>query len=399
MNPLILIGIFFIFTFLIGILLEKIKIPWLFASLMFGLLVSFYNPFGELVSGGILSFFSNLGLYLLLFLIGFELDLVGIKKMGWFLIKTTFFIEMFEVVLVGTFLHFVFGISWLVAVVVSLSFATVGEAILLPILDEFKITKSKLGQVILGVATLDDVNELFTIVAVVVLTPILTLRHSPVDSLIVKDFFSFVIISAILMLVFLILKGMRKSVSLMNVPSVAAALPFLFSIFFLTTGIGSETQVDLSVIAALFTGLVLRNSLQKNMLEELEPEIKTITYGLFAPFFFFSVGLETQFSYLLKNLSLIALVISISYFAKIIGSLLAGRSEIGTRPAVFMGVALGMRFSTSLVILKILLDKMIIGKDLYTVLIGTSIIFPFVIPFLLSYLDKMWDIKGRYSVP
>ena len=44
-----------------------------------------------------------------------------------------------------------------------LSFATVGEAILVPIFDERKLVKTKLGTMLIGIGTLDDVIEILTI--------------------------------------------------------------------------------------------------------------------------------------------------------------------------------------------------------------------------------------------
>lgn len=57
-----------------------------------------------------------------------------------------------------------------------------------------------------------------------------------------------------------------------------------------------------------------------------------------------------------------------------------------------MGIALGVRFSTSIVIIKFLFEKAIIGGELYSVLIASSIAFKFIIPFLLSFLITQWKI-------
>ncbi len=67
--------------------------------------------------------------------------------------------------------HFVFGCAWLISILVGLSFATVGEAILIPILDEFKLIKTKLGQIILGIGIFDDIIEVLLIVIIALLIP------------------------------------------------------------------------------------------------------------------------------------------------------------------------------------------------------------------------------------
>lgn len=59
-----------------------------------------------------------------------------------------------------------------------------------------------------------------------------------------------------------------------------------------------------------------------------------------------------------------------------------------------MGVALAVKFSSSIVIIKILFEQGLIGAALYSVLITSKIVFKFVIPLLLSYLVKKWNIGG-----
>jgi Kef-type K+ transport system membrane component KefB len=398
MNILLLLGVFFFLTFALGGLLEKLKIPWIFAALILGLAVSIYFPSYSLADNDTVKFLSNLGLYFLLFIIGFELDLTKIKNLGILIVKTTFLIELFEVVLIGSFIHFVLNTPLFIALLVSLSFATVGEAILLPILEEFKMVKSRLGQLILGIATFDDITELLTIIVIIFLTPILTHKSQTIDAtLYYKEFVDFGIITLILLTVFVVFRNLNHSANFKFKQTVTATLPFLFSILFITTGLGSSSYIDFSVIAALFSGVVLRNSLPSGLLKKLEPEVKSITYGLFAPVFFLVVGAETQYQYLVTGFWMILVIITVATFAKISGSLVAGRKELGNKQSIFMGVALGIRFSTSLVILKILLDNMIITNEVYSLMIGTSILAQFVIPFSLSYISKAWSIQALAS--
>jgi len=49
-----------------------------------------------------------------------------------------------------------------------------------------------------------------------------------------------------------------------------------------------------------------------------------------------------------------------------------------------------VRFSTSLIIVKILLDNGIINAGLYSVIVASSIVFSFVIPLLFSNLLAKW---------
>ena len=164
MNLMLLLAIIFLFTFFFGILLERIKIPWIFAALILGLIFAFKNPYQNLTSSETFNFLSWLGMFFLLFWIGFELDLGKIKKIGKFILKSTFFIILFEAFFGSLLVHFIFGYAWFISILVALSFATVGEGVLIPVLDEFKLTKTKLGQTILGIGVLDDIIEIFVII-------------------------------------------------------------------------------------------------------------------------------------------------------------------------------------------------------------------------------------------
>ena len=63
----------FLLTFLLGRLLEKIRIPWIFSALLIGLGLAAYNPFTEVTDSSSFIFLAELGMFFLLFIIGFVL--------------------------------------------------------------------------------------------------------------------------------------------------------------------------------------------------------------------------------------------------------------------------------------------------------------------------------------
>lgn len=391
MNLLLFVGVFFLATFLLGISLEKIRIPWIFAALLLGLLFSFWNPWPGITNSSEINFLSQLGLYFLLFLIGFEIDLPKIKSLGKFIIRSTFAIELFELIFVGFLIYLIFKLPIWLSMIIALSFATVGEAVLLPILEEFNLVKTKLGQFILGIASFDDVLEVLALVLIVGLVPMLLGQAMSADFLINSS----VGLSAISML-FLIfwysLSKLEDEIKLLNIPNVATLLPLIFALFFLFLGLGFAFQKELIVLTALLSGLVVRHICSRVRIEEVEESLKNLTYGLFAPFFFFSVGLETNLNYLVSHFWLVILLVLTAKLAKIIASYITTKEILGTHGSIYLGVALGVRFSTSLVLLKILFDSGFITNNLFSILVGTSIAFKFIVPFLLSYLATKWPL-------
>jgi len=381
---LFLAGVF-LATYLIGKLLERIKIPWIFSALLIGLALAAYNPFKEITGSPSFKLLAELGMYFMLFIIGFELDFKKIKKNGGFIAKTTIAIILSES-LVGTFLlHYVFNYSWMISGLVSISFATVGEAMLLPILDEFKLTKTKLGQTILGIGVLDDLVEIITIILVSLLLGFAT-GHTEI-----KILFFF----GILALLFAMAYGLSRWKNQVRKLNYGYESFFLFIIFFIFLFIGIGKYIESAPLGALLAGVALKSFIPDKKLKTIENEIRTMAYGFFAPIFFLWVGVDTDVAYIIKYPLMIILIMLMVNLTKVTTSYLMGRNVLGSRESIIMGISLCVKFSTSIVIIKILFENGFIQSELYSILVGTTILFKFIVPSLLSFLLKRWNISPR----
>lgn len=370
-------------TFLIGKLLEKIRIPWIFSALLIGLGLAAYNPFKEITSSSSFLFLAELGMFFLLFIIGFELDIKQIFKQGSFVFRTTAVIILAETLFGTLLIHYVFNVSWFISILVASSFATVGEAVLLPILDEFKLVKTKLGQTILGIGVLDDLVEIITItVAAIVIGRAVGHSHFNI-------WINLAILASLFVVVFLLIK-LHKNLSSFKFKDISSF--FLFVMFFIFLFIGIGRFVESAALGALLAGIALRNIVPKDKLKFIDSEIKTMSYGFFAPIFFLWVGLDADISYLIKFPLLILLVIAMTNTTKVLSSYFMGRKVLGAKKSIILGISLSVKFSTSIIIIKFLFENGIIQSDLYSVLIGTTIAFKFIVPFLLSYLITKWKI-------
>jgi Kef-type K+ transport system membrane component KefB len=80
-----------------GYLLEKyVKIPWMFASLFFGLVLSAFSLFRSTFESDVFKLLETFGMYFLLFIIGFNLDFKTMGKLKKYVVVGTFFIICFE---------------------------------------------------------------------------------------------------------------------------------------------------------------------------------------------------------------------------------------------------------------------------------------------------------------
>ncbi|MFH0853174.1 MAG: cation:proton antiporter [bacterium] len=382
MNIFLFLSIVFLLTFLLGRLIERIRVPWIFAALILGSLLAISNPFKDITQSETFVFLSQLGMYFLLFMIGFEVNLDKMIKSGGFIVRSTFFIILFEALFGTLLIHYAFDYSWFLSMVVAMSFATVGEAILIPILDEFKMVNTKLGQSIIGVGALDNIIELvmFIIVIFIIGSPI----HGGLS-------IATIILSLLalfgLTVVFRKFKNQAQLFRFLPIEII-----FLLALFILFFFIGISVNARVEPIAALLAGIAVKNFIPPKKLKNMEREIKSLAYGFFAPLFFLRVGSEIDMSYVIKFPLLILAVVLVSNAAKMLASYLVGRRELGTRQSILLGIGLSVRFSTSIIIIKLLYDSGTIDVGLYSVIVASSIIFKFVVPVLFSNLVIRWKV-------
>ena len=377
-NIYIFLAIAFIFTFAVGKVMEKIRVPWIFAALIFGSIIAIQNPFQAVTNSETFKYLGELGMYFLLFIVGFELDLKSIKKEGNFIIKSTLIIILAEAFFGSILIAYIFHYNWLVSTMVALSFATVGEAILVPILDEFKAINTKVGQAIIGIGTLDDIFEIAILIGVSIMIGVQ--ENNKIIGIILA-LLALVIITSISFK----FKHQSERFAFKNIET---SLLFTLFIFFLFLGIGKIA--DASALAALLAGVSVRIFLQKKRCKMIENEVHTLAYGLFAPIFFLWVGTTIDMQYLLKSPLIILLVIIITGGTKLITTYFIAHKKYGTKKSILLGIGLSIRFSTSIIIIKILLDNNIIKEDVYSVIIASSVIYVYLIPILFANLLHKW---------
>jgi|GEM_PF-845578 len=375
------LGSCFFLVFLLGPLIEKVRVPWIFAALLVGTALAVKNPFPQIPEDPSFNSLANLGMYFLLFIIGLEIDLSEMKKLGKLIVKTTVATMVLATLFGSLFVHYVFGVDWMVSVLVSLSFATVGEAILIPILDEFKIVHTKLGQAIIGVATLDDTFELVTLIWLSVLLGIEGESKINMNQEMIAVI-SLIALSASLFFV----KRLIPKVAIPDYPGLVVF--FMLIVFFVYIGIGELAGME--ALAAILAGVVIKYFVTKEQFTTLENYAKLLTYGFLGPVFFLKVGMEMNMVYLISNLSFVVALAALSLVAKLVGSIITTRNSLGIKQSVLMGIALSIRFSTSIIIISILYQNGFIDEELFSIIVATSIVFKFIVPPLFANFLVKW---------
>ena len=385
----LLIAVTFAFSLGIGYLLEKyLRMPWMFSALFLGIVFSSLGLFQSTIQDETFKVLSTIGMLFLLFMIGFNLEIGQMKRYGKHILKGALIIVGLEAGVVGALLFFLFptqiGSSPLVAIVVALSFATVGEAVLLPILAKFDLLKTRFGQLTLGIGTLDDVLEVLTLILIPFLPiflPTLHIEGFPEPAFVVLDLVGIFILTAVLVKI-----ASRVKNVLSNNVKLSFIRPLLIMlIFFSFVVVGSFVFESLSAISAIFGGIVTRSLLPTENFQSDEKLVNFLGYIVLAPMFFLSVGASISFSAILVYPLIIVAILLSTFGAKLFGSYLLFRKVIGKRPSLLLGVSLSVRFSTGLIVQYVLLVSGLITLQLYSALIASAVIMTPIILIILPW--------------
>ncbi|MEJ2280469.1 MAG: cation:proton antiporter [Candidatus Bathyarchaeota archaeon] len=385
----VLLGVTFAFSLVLGFLLEKyLRMPWMFSALFLGIIFSSFGLFQSTIKDDTFIALSTLGMLFLLFMIGFNLEIGEIKRFGKHILKGALMIVGLEAGVVGLILFFLFpneiGNSVLVAFVVALSFATVGEAVLLPILAKYNLLKTKFGQLTLGIGTLDDILEVLTLIMIPFLPiflPALKIQNFPDPTFVILD------LVGIFILTFILAKLASKiKYFLTNNVNFGFIRPLIILIvFFSFAVVGSFVFDSLAAISAIFGGIVARSLLPTENFHDDEKIVNFLGYILLSPIFFLGVGASMSFSAVFVY-PLMLIVIMISTFgAKLSGSFVLFHNMLGNKQSLLLGLGLSVRFSTGLIVQYVLLTSNLITLNLYSALVASAVVMTPIILFVLPW--------------
>ncbi|MEJ2126465.1 MAG: cation:proton antiporter [Candidatus Bathyarchaeota archaeon] len=391
-----MITVTFAFSLIVGYLLEKyLKMPWMFSALFLGIIFSIFGLFNTTLEHEAFTTLSTMGMLFLLYMIGFNLEIKQIKQYGRHILKGAIIIVGLEALIVGLILFFIFPSqidnSPLVAIVVALSFATVGEAVLLPILAKYNLIKTKLGQIILGIGTLDDIFEVLTLILIPFLPiflPTLSIQNFPEPVFVILDLIGIIILTGILIKI-----APRIKLILNNQASFQFSRPLLILLlFFSFVVIGSFVFESLAAISAIFGGIVTRSLLPTEDFQNDEKIVNFLGYIFLSPIFFLSVGASLSFSTIFVYPLILVVVLFTTFSAKIFGSYMLFRKSLGKQDSLLLGLGLNVRFSTGFIVQYVLLTSGLITLNLYSALIASAVVMT---PTILIALP--WALRRKKS--
>lgn len=357
---------------------KYLQMPWMFTVVVLGMILSALGWFRGTMESPSFQFLAKMGMLFFLFTIGVDLELDQIRKLSGYIVSGNILLTLTEGLLIGLLLYF--GVpefvshSFIVALLCGIAFGTVGEVVLLAILKEFRLEKTRFGQLALGIGVFDDVFEILVLAAIIAL-PAFTSGASPEagwrESLII------VVSLAGIFLTTLLLswagKVTRRYLAKISVDSFI--VPFMFFLiifaFISLSAIGSQS---VAVVAAIFSGISVNRVLPEQFVQQYKRPVFFVGNIFLGPFFFLSLGGGMSLNSLLAYPLLIIALMAISLLSRMAVSYLLFHKLLGKRQALVMGVGLTAKFSTSVISENLLFSSGLIAQPLYSTIMATFIL-------------------------
>ncbi|HHQ14109.1 MAG TPA: cation:proton antiporter, partial [Chromatiales bacterium] len=278
---------------------------------------------------------------------------------------------------------------WVVAFVVGLTRMPTAEAVIVPILDEFQMVRTRVGAFIVGAGVLDDVIEVFLIAFVSVWIGEQTVgaasgeREAVTVAIGIGVFTVMALVSYhwILPLISGWLPRRPRNLILLTM-----------LVLFAFGGLAEYSSLGI-VVGAIVAGVLLRPVFNRAGAagERATGAVRAFSYGFLGIVFFFWVGLSVDLGGMLAEPELALLLFLAAFLGKLAGIfLMVPLRKLTVREAWAVGIGLNARLTTEIIVAKLLLDAKLIDTHLFTALVAASSMSTVVVPLVFTLLVRWW---------
>ncbi|HZG61312.1 MAG TPA: cation:proton antiporter [Anoxybacillus sp.] len=330
----------------------------------------------------ILKEISQIGVILLMFIAGLETDMDEFKKSG----KAATFVGVLGIIIplsLGYLAGLVMELSTIQAVFLGLLLSATSVSISVQALKEMNKLKSKEGSAILGAAVIDD------ILVIIALAFLMSMAGADVHlgKVIIKKVIFFAV--AILIAWKVVPVVLRKFAPLRVTETViSAALIVCFSFAYLAEFAGVA-----AIIGAYIAGVAISFTDYK---QEVFEKVETISYSIFVPVFFTSIGVAVKFSGVGQYMWVIVALSIVAILTKLIGAALGAKlAGFNWRSSLGVGAGMVSRGEVALIIAGIGLETKLLSNELFTVLVVVVLVTTIVTPPLMKAIFKGQQMEEK----
>ena len=371
---------------------QPLIIGYLFAGMLIGPLSPLWAPFladtgtGDGVAAGLLSdigalhVFAEIGVILLLFVIGIEFPFAKIRSIGKVAVGVGtlgLFLTLILVFYVCTIIGLGFMDSLFLAAALSIS----STAVIVKVLEEAGKIKRESSILVLGILIVEDV---IAVILIASLESIALVGNVSIEGIVA------VVVVSIILIVGTFTVGIRTIPKLVDkVASAQNREILLLSVLGVCFGYALLANVvGLSVaIGAFLAGVLIAESKSAEVSKILSSPIK----DMFVAVFFVSVGALMDISqlenYIFIAIALIAVAMGMKFGGNLLGNFIFRQSRTKSLRSAFTLAA--PRGEFSIIIIKVGVDAGVVSAFLFPLIGMIAIITTFISPFLVKASDRI----------
>ena len=388
MEEIVLLTLMATFTLvaaLCSIVFNRMKLPPLIGYLVAGIIVA--NAFTITEDWHfVVSTLSSIGLVMLMFSIGMEIDISKVRTQGIFAIKIAA-VQLPLLVIGGIAFGPMLGFNFVQSIALGAIISGSSTAVVLAVLkSQGKLDDEHIDLLVL-ITIMEDIGQ---VVILSMITPILAGSSMNVDSLIVMivSILIFMCVSLIIGLKFMprIVGWVSDNVSMEVLVIFAVGLAFGMALLSVKVGLSMA-------IGAFLMGMMISPCRSAH---EITHQIEPMK-NLFMAMFFISVGMEIKVDVIIQNIPLILVIylifailksgtVSLGYW------LCASDGKTGFVSAISL-VAMG---EFAFIIAKEAYGYGVVSESFYTSVIGAALLSMIALPFLTRFSDRIWDSASEH---
>ncbi len=368
------LAIILIASKLAGSLSVRVGQPSVLGELLIGIVLG-PSVLGLVNETETLAEFSQIGVILLMFIAGLETDIDEFKRTG----KASTFVGFGGIIVplvLGYFAGIILNLTTMESWFLGLLLSATSVSISVQALKEMSRLKTPEGTTILGAAVIDDV------IVIIALAFLMSFAGGDVNltTVILKKVLFFA--GAILVSWKVIPWFLKKFSSLKvteTVISSALIICFMYAYLAEYTGVAA-------IIGAYIAGVAISVT---NFKHEVFEKVETISYSIFVPVFFTSIGITAQFAGISKNIGLIAILSILAILTKLIGASIGAKAAgFGWNSSLGIGAAMVSRGEVALIIAAIGLESRLLSQDIFAVVVVVILVTTIVTPPMMKMFFK-----------
>ena len=365
-----------------SIIFNKIRLPPLIGYIVAGIIVAnVWTITTE--SQEIVDILSDIGLVMLMFCIGLEINLRKIRKQGIFAIGIV--IIQLPIMMVGGILAgMLLGFDMVQCICLGAIISGSSTAVVLAVLKSQKELDNDHKETLVLVLIMEDIGQ---VIILSMITPIMASNDPSVDinSLIVM------IVSIIVFMAVSILVGLRLIPRMINWVSdnVSDEILTVFSVGLAFGMALLSIYIGLSMaIGAFLMGMMIAGSRKgKEVNHKIEP-----MRDLFMAIFFISIGMQITISSLVDNIGMIVILYLVFLVLIVLSVFVAywvGNEKC--RDGFLSAISLATMGEFAFIIANEALGFGAIDQSFYTSVVGAALMSMVILPFLSRYAPRIWD--------